>query len=66
MRAFIAGTHIISNNVLLETFFSAITRTEKYTPQTERGRNEDFFADIITGTWSGGAFGEFDGNNTLI
>gem|GEM_PF-3834004 len=37
-----------------------MTQKKKDVPATERGRNEIFFADFETGTWSGGYVGTFD------
>jgi len=37
-----------------------LTQKKKDVPATERGRNEIFFADFETGTWSGGYVGTFD------
>ena len=53
------GTHIVSNNVLIESSLSRISRTEKNRPASSRGRNEPLFLDL-TGTWSGGSSGYVD------
>lgn len=48
------GTHNLGPRVLIESHASQTRRKDVWLPATEVGRNEPFFNDTTTQTWSGG------------
>jgi hypothetical protein len=61
------GTHILRENVILESFISGITRTYRDLPATQRGREEDVFIDHLNGVVvSGGSRSDTDNESTQV
>jgi hypothetical protein len=56
MNISLAGTHVASNKILIESSLSHIRRKDKNQPATDLARNEPLFIGI-DGTWSGGSSG---------
>jgi len=62
----VRGTHILGDNVLLESALSWMRRNDRYQPATEVGSIQPLFIDEASGLWSGGYPMRVDNKSTLL
>lgn len=54
------GNYILGNSIFLNASIDRVIRHQIFEPSTERGRNDIFYRDNLTGIWSGGGKGGWD------
>ncbi len=60
------GTHILSDDLLLESSLSWMNRNDRFMPATAVGASQPLFIDEATATWSGGYPMRVDNRSTVL